>query len=246
MFIAVGVSLLAVVCAQGADVSLRNARRAQAELGAEFWSEVIRIENNSLASRYPRELHALVFELAGILWFYSDADGTQSLSLHRGRLAEEKADLAPLLRAIEPGFARWSVVPGGAGGPKGRRPELANGCFIDSIAVLRERLAHGAEIAGARLLSFYVDSKIGRAGHTVLTCETAQQIEVIDPLEPGRVRRFAVALGTDALALARALEGGSIVKARWVPLDIVLVGAFARRESAAGSGNLDEIAVFGR
>jgi hypothetical protein len=247
-FIPVAVSLVLVGAgfARGGDSSLADARRAQAELGAEIWSEVIRIENDTLASRYPRELHALVFELAGILWFYSDADGTQSLSLHRGRLAEEKADLAPLLRAIEPGFTRWAIVPSVAAEPIARRRALPNGCFVDSIAALRERLAHGAEIAGAQLLSYYVECEAGRAGHTVLVCETAQQIEVIDPLEPARVRRFATARGADALALARALAGESIVKARWVPLDLAAFGAVAQPGGATGGGNLGEIAVFTR
>jgi hypothetical protein len=244
-FIPVVVSLVGAVFAHGADSSLANARRAQAELGPETWSEVIRIENDAPASRYPRALHALVFELAGILWFYSDTDGTQSLSLHRGQLAEEKAGLAPLLRAIEPGFARWSVVPATASAPRARRGELPNGCFIESVAALRERLAHGAEMVGAQLLSFYVDVETGRKGHTVLACETAQGIEVIDPAHPAVVRRFSAELGADALRLARAFAGGDVAKARWVPLEVSAFGAFARHEGSAGGG-VGEVAVLAR
>src|SRR5256885_1866204 len=92
---------------RGADSSLAAAQRAQAELGPEVWSEVIRVENPARGSAYPRTFHALVFELADILWFYTAIDGTQSLSLRRGQAAADKANLTPLLRAIERGFARW-------------------------------------------------------------------------------------------------------------------------------------------
>ena len=45
-------------------------------------------------------LHALVFELAGMLWFYTAEDGTQSFSLRIDRLDAEKADFGPMLRDI--------------------------------------------------------------------------------------------------------------------------------------------------
>ena len=89
----------------------------------------------------PRVLHALVFEFSGILWFYTDTDGTQSLSLRKGRLDEDKADLGPLLRDIEPGFTRWRALP-----EESKRAdvttaeELPNGCFIESVAAGVERL----------------------------------------------------------------------------------------------------------
>src|SRR5438128_6171915 len=102
-------TVLAAAVARG-DSSLDFARRAQALLGPDTWSEVIQIGNASLSSTYPKKLHALVFEFAGLLWFYTDCDGTQSFSLRKNRLAEEKADFAPLLRDIDPGFLRWDVV----------------------------------------------------------------------------------------------------------------------------------------
>ena len=55
---------------------LDHAQRARAMLGAGIWSRVIRIENVSAGSRYPATVYALVFELSGILWFYTDIDGT--------------------------------------------------------------------------------------------------------------------------------------------------------------------------
>ena len=106
--------LSVTVLLAGERADLTNARSAQAILGADVWSQVIRIENTGSTKKYPRTVHALVFEVAGILWFYQDGEGTQSFSLHRGRLEAEKADFAPLLADIHPGFTRWTVVYGSA------------------------------------------------------------------------------------------------------------------------------------
>ena len=221
--------VLIVVCllvgaanGRGADsFSLAAARRAQAELGPEIWSEVIRIENAAVLSAYPRTVHALVFELAGILWFYTASDGTQSLSLRRGRGAEDKADLSPLLRAIEPGFARWRVVPEGPGLPaRTPRDDLPNGCFIDSVAVLRTRRERGDPAPGAQLLSYYINTSDGCRGHTVLTYATDSGIAVIDPAKPGSTRKFPAAVAADALSLAREIGGDHVVRARWLPFDL--------------------------
>ena len=222
--------------ARGADVSLASARRAQALLGPGVWSQVIRVENEARASRYPHELHALVFELAGILWFYTDADGTQSLSLQRGRLAEDKADFAPLLRSIEPGFRRWSVAPEGEATPGG----LPNGCFIESVAALRLRLARGEPATEARLLSYYFETPAGRRGHTVLSYRTDRGREVIDPERSARPRLFSAEEADDALHLAQALEFQTVAKARWVPVE--LPAAHAGIFAGGGGAGLDEFA----
>ena len=200
--------------------ALAHARRAQALLGAETWSRVVRVDNATRFGRYPRVVYGLVFELADILWFYTDADGTQSLSLHRGLLAEEKADLGPLLRAIEPGFKQWSVVPDDAGLPADSRGTVPNGCFIESVAALRERLARGGTVTRPQLLSYYEQTSMGVMGHTVLTYESSQGEMVIDPTGPNRSRTFPVQLARDPLALARALGGPRVGQARWVPLAV--------------------------
>jgi hypothetical protein len=212
---------LASVPALRADRSLEQARRAQALLGPETWSRVIRIENDTSASRYPRTLHALVFELAGILWFYTEADGTQSFSLHPGRLAEEKADFAPLLRDIEPGFVRWRVVAdnGRPLPPPAAPGALRNGCFIESVAELRLRLARGEDLERPQLLSYYANTPLGLHGHTVLVFGRGTQMEIFDPSRPLARSFVARELGPDALDLARALEGPAIVKARYVAID---------------------------
>lgn len=203
-----------------ADLSLDQARKAQSLLGPDTWSRIVRVENDARPSRYPRRLHALVFELAGILWFYTPADGTQSFSLHVGRLAEEKADFGPLLRDIEPGFKWWSVVPREQWPEVKARPELKNGCFIESIAELRERVARGERMERPRLLSYYAQTAGGAKGHTVLTYGIGDHVHVFDPGAPDVRLVFAKAFGPDPLALARAVEGPGVVKARYVTIDL--------------------------
>jgi hypothetical protein len=198
--------------------SLDNARRAQALLGAGRWSRVIRVENTAGHRRYPATVYALVFEEAGILWFYTDADGTQSLSLHPGRLAEEKADLAPLLREIEPGFAAHAILPEAADDLAAGGGALPNGCFVESLAALSDRVRGGELIARARLLNCYVDTPGGRRGHTVLTYETPRGVFLLDPGRSLTPRSVPREWADDALALAgAALQGVRVAQARWVP-----------------------------
>jgi hypothetical protein len=207
------------VAALRADTSLANARRAQALLGPDIWSQVIRIENTGSTNHYPATVHALVFELADILWFYSDLDGTQSFSLHKGRLAQEKADFAPLLRAISPGFYRWSVIGGDAPIPGGNGV-LLNGCFIESAVALRDRLRRGGEAMRPRLLSYYVELKDGsRHGHTVLAYETGGRVEVIDSSAAAKPVNFPALVAGDPLMLARAMRGRDVTNARYLPVD---------------------------
>jgi hypothetical protein len=211
---------------------LENARRAQALLGTDLWSWVIRVENTAARSRYPATVYALVFEEGGLLWFYTDADGTQSLSRQPGRLEEERADFLPLLRAIEPGFAAYEILsdvaqassPGteiprqnhGTGDP--RHVALPNGCFIESLAALSESVRRGEPIERARLLNCYVDTPSGRRGHTVLTYETPRGLFLLDPGRSPEARVMPRTWADNAMALAgAALEGSRVVRARWVP-----------------------------
>jgi hypothetical protein len=198
------------------DASLAHARQAQAMLGPEVWSQVIRIDNTARRSPYPHTLHALVFELEGLLWFYTDTDGTQSFSLKRGRLAEEKADFGPLLRDIERGFTHWSVVSDAPSAARAPRGSLPNGCFIQSVAASR---ALGAGVDHLQLLSYYVQTASGLRGHTVLTYEKRGHLGVFDPEEPERAQQFSKTLGRDPLALARAVLGGAVARARLLPLE---------------------------
>jgi hypothetical protein len=204
--------------ARGADPTFLSARYAQAKLGPEIWSEVVQIENTAHLSRYPASLHALVFEVAGILWIYTDGQGTESLSLRVGELAAEKADLSPLLRAIEPGFVRWKIVSTDRLAPV-RGGKLRNGCFIESLAALRERRERGEVVANARLLSYYYYPGSGRPGHTVLAYATDRGMEIVDPQAVNQTRQFSPTLADNALTLAQALAGASVARARWIAVD---------------------------
>lgn len=232
-----------LVTALPAQSALEHARRAQTRLGPDIWSRVITVQNDARRSPYPKVVHALVFELAGLLWFYTATDGTQSFSLHRDNLAAEKADFGPLLRDIEPGFARWTV---GAPGPAGAVPvddgsPLRNGCFIESVIALRERVGRGEVAETPRLLSYFAITSARRLGHTVLAYRAGGRVEVVDPARRERVFRFPLAAGADPLTLARALAGRDVVKARYLPLpaEPVLAGlAGDRTQNVSATGGV--------
>lgn len=198
--------------------SLDHAAKARAMIGEETWSRVIEVENTSGNGFYPKRFHALVFELGGILWFYADAEGTQSFSLHKNNLAREKADFAPLLRAIDPGFVAHRILTEdelsrvAAAGVK----SIPNGCFVESYASLRGRMDGGELILNARLMSVYPRGR--RSGHTVLTYETPSGMFVLDPDGTGEPVSVKRRHAKDPLAIARRLfPGVAIDRARWVP-----------------------------
>ena len=202
------------------ESDLVSARRAQALLGTDVWSQVVRIENTGSTAHYSRVVHALVFELVGMLWFYTDAEGTQSFSTYRGRLAQDKADFGPLMREIHSGFTHWTLVQAEAAPAVAGNKPLPNGCFIESVANLRRRLLAGDAVLRPQLLSYY--AKSCHAGHTVLTFETDAGVQVIDPAYPSTLLVFPRELARNAQALGTALVGRLVDKAIWIS-----VGDFA-------------------
>jgi hypothetical protein len=208
---------LALASALRADESLADARGAQDLLGTGGWSEVIRIENRSFPSPYPRTVYALVFELNDALWFYTDTDGTQSLSRFLGRLKADEADVGPLLRFIEPGFEHWAPVPSlSTQVPLHRR--IPHGCFLECIALLRERMSAGMSTHDARLLSYYVRIAGQTYGHTVLQYRSPEGIRVIDPDWPHRIILIRAVRGYDPQSIAAHLRN-DIDRTYAVPLD---------------------------
>ena len=167
---------------------------------------------------YPSTFHALVFELAGILWFYTETNGTQSFSLHQGALTEEKADFGPGLRDIHAGLTGWSIVADG--GPPVAPGVLPNGCFLESVALLRERLVRGGVVGRPQLLSYYARKASGLYGHTVLALVGPEGVEVIDPLDPDRPVLLPGADARNALAVARRLRGEELAEARLLPVEL--------------------------
>jgi hypothetical protein len=198
--------LLLPAILQGAT-PLQNAQRAQTLLGADTWSRIITVENRSEQSVYPATVVALVFELSGILWFYTDVNGTQSFSLHRNNLKAEKADFSPLLRDIEPGFASYTVLPHQRVEAKATWTEpLPNGCLIESVAAAKSLIVQGAEVSSPTLLWFYYDYQGSRKGHTVLTYENETGAYLLDPGEAPRHLRVGSKLPEDPALLARIWE----------------------------------------
>jgi hypothetical protein len=200
-----------------AQSSLENARRAQLMLGDGMWSQILRVENETRFGRYAPTVHALVFELQGLLWFYTDADGTQSFSLHHNDLEAEKADFGPLLSDIERGFTRWKVLGEAELARVKPSTHLANGCFIECVAIWRER--RGEESEEPRLLSFYVNLATRRVGHTVLTFREGDTVKLIDPTRPEKVVSVPGKIADDPLALARSVSGTAVLKARFFSLE---------------------------
>jgi hypothetical protein len=202
---------------------LTDALAARSMLGADAWARVVRIDSSrprDLLERgpYPRIVYALVFELSGILWFYTDVDGTQSLSLTLHTLDRDRADPGPLFRAIDPGFTRWTWVdaPGVPGGPPVHRPR--NACFVESVGELNRRVASGGEAGSPMLLSYYVDTPGGRLGHTVLLFRTSSGMSAIDADESDRAMPIPGDLGADARAVSAYLRGGPVAAARTLPI----------------------------
>ncbi|MCX6952754.1 MAG: hypothetical protein NTV51_11400 [Verrucomicrobia bacterium] len=153
-FLALAALFLSVTLfAAAGDKSLEQARRAQALLGPEVWSQVIRVENDTRTER---------------------------------------------------------SVAGG---------ELRNGCFIESVVALRDRLLRGGEALRPQLLSYYINTRNGQQGHTVLAYEAAGRVEVIDSAQAGKRFAFPTTVAGDALKLARELQGPAVGSARLFPID---------------------------
>ena len=195
--------IFAVATALGSDLR-ESAWRAREMIGPDHWAQGLQIEIARGSSR-PKTVHALVFELEDRLWYFSDDTGTESLSLYRDHLAEDKADLGPLLRQIDPGFVRYQVLPDesrGAAPVRDRRP-LRHGCFIESVAQLRAMVERGQAPDHARLLSFYGMNGAHGGGHTVLYFERQGKRFFYDPSEPAAPVLIPNQVRPDALDVAR-------------------------------------------
>ncbi len=202
---------------------LEDAVAARSLLAGDTWARLVRIDSSRPASvlrrgPYPRTVYALVFELSGILWFYTDVDGTQSLSLTRGTVARDEADPGPLFRSIDPGFTSWLWVeaPSLPRFPGTARPR--NGCFVESVAALNRRIASGGEAASPTLLFYYVDTPQGRLGHTVLLFGTSAGLFALDSDDSDRPVRLPRDLGADPRTVSAYLRGGPVAAARMLPI----------------------------
>ena len=202
-----------------ASDGLSSALAARSLLGPAIWARVVRIETAGPqgmlgGGAHPRAMYALVFELSGILWFYEESSGTQSLSLTTGSLEADKADPGPLLRAIERRLAAWSWAPEETDSRARRSQTPPNACFIESVAALSRRLSAGGEARSPRLLSYYVDTPSGRRGHTVLVFGAGDGVSAVDPEVSERPMKIPAHLGWDPRTLSAYLRGGPVADAR--------------------------------
>ncbi len=223
---ALPLALLALTasCAAGMPDGLADAIAARSLLGPDVWARVVRLEKakeRGLETRtiYPSTTYALVFELSGILWFYCDADGTQSLSTRLGSVEADKLDPGPLFKAISPRFADWEWSDGPSRTATPARVPPPNACFIECLSILRQRAAVGAETLSPRLLVYYVDTPSGRVGHTVLVFATQHGVAAVDPESPLKSIRIPALEASDAREVARFLRGRDVAAARELPLD---------------------------
>lgn len=210
-------------------------------LGSDAWSRIVRVENTAKHSIYPRTVYALVFELGGLLWFYTDTDGTQSFSLYVNRLAEEKADFGPLLRAIDPGFETYEILhnesPLKTNGPI-EPPPFA--CLLESVAAARALADRGENIKRAELVWFYINGKDRKSlqGHTVLAYEDQDGAYLVDPSFLGGRIRVGETLPDQSAALAKNFEklGVAIVKTRQLSIEAPRPTAVVRSQIAGAGG----------
>jgi hypothetical protein len=203
---------------------LSDAVAARSLLGPELWSRVVRIDNSedrgsAARTPYPRTTYGLVFELSGILWFYCDANGTQSLSVKAGAAEHDKLNLAPLLRLIMPRMASWSWVDSPGGVDPAAKAQAPNSCFIECLALLERMADAPGEPFSPRLLSYYIDTPFGPLGHTVLVLRGREGTTAVDPDDPGSPVRIPAPADADAKSIARFLRGGDVASARTLEID---------------------------
>jgi hypothetical protein len=203
---------------------LNDALAARSLLGPEIWSRVVRINNTGVTglekrSPYPKTVYGLVFELSGILWFYCDADGTQSLSTRKNSLEGDKADPGPLFRAISDRFVSWSWVDDTADLKPPINQLPPNACLVECVALLRRRIAAGGEVGSPRLLLFYVKTPFGVRGHATLVFGLKDGLAAIEPDLPDRIVNIPVGAGRNPRSLSEYIRGAGVSSARVLPLD---------------------------
>jgi hypothetical protein len=217
--------LLAVAgtCLANAADGLSDAVAARRLLGPDVWSRIARIENapaHGLERRtpYPPTVYALVFEMSGLLWFYCDADGTQSLSRRYGSVEADKADPGPLFRAISRRFGPWSWVDGSACAAGAAVPAPPNACFIECIAELRRRSELGKQTGLPRIVFVYEDTPTGRLGHTLLVFQSGSGLAAVDPDFSSVPIQIPAGVGTQARAISSYVIGRDVDDARELPI----------------------------
>ena len=203
--------------------SLSDARAAREMLGPSTWARIVKIDNSHPRGEwryavYPKTVYALIFEVSGILWLYTDAEGTESLSQTLGTVERDEANPGPLLRAIEPGIGAWEWVSETQGAPAVGKGHPPNACMEESIQALNRRIALGGEAGYPQLLFYYVSIPGGLRGHTVLLFRTARGLSAIDPQVSPEPVSVPAGLEQNPRSISKYLRGGPVESARTLAL----------------------------
>ncbi|HRE05419.1 MAG TPA: hypothetical protein PKX00_07410 [Opitutaceae bacterium] len=212
--------LLTLVSGAAAQSTLDHVRRAQELLGPDTWSRALVVTNRQPGAIYPARVHALVFEFNRMLWIYMPYEGTQSLSTHTGQAEADRGNLSALLRELNPGFAELADAPPPAAGAIPMTGSPRNGCFIESLAAARTRLARGEEVLKAGILLYYTERGGAVRGHAVLAYATPAGVFIDDPQQQ-RSTTLAGGWSDDPRELAAGhvpRSKSNLVRARLLPV----------------------------
>lgn len=224
-------ALLLLACLLAGGIGARGDSResafwGRALLGPETWSRVVRVENRAPTLRYPSDFYALVFEFEGMLWLYTESDGTQSLSQTPGRVSTDKIEYPALVRALHSGFGRVQDAASD-------EPMLVNlvdnrlprGCFLFCLLNWRRLEALGAPHRG-QLLTYYVAAPEGPRGHTILLYQYGQQHFLYDPADTEIERTLLTPPPEDPLEAANLFSqrAGAVFPISAVLLDVHRTG----------------------
>lgn len=217
--LAASLALLAAATSVRAD-SRESAFWGKELLGPDTWSRVLKIENAAPTVRYPAQFYALVFEFEGVLWFYTESDGTQSLSQQVGQVRTDKQNYLALARGLHAGFTR--VTDGACDQPPLTAlvdNKLPRGCFLYCMLNWRRLETFGAPARG-QLLTYYINTPTGSRGHTVLLYRYGKKHFLFDPADTELERTLLTPPPEDPL------EAANVFAPRWgavFPVSAVLL-----------------------
>ncbi|WP_415908973.1 hypothetical protein [Oleiharenicola sp. Vm1] len=191
-------------------------------LGPDTWSRVVLVENATPTVRYPAKFYALVFEFEGLLWFYTESDGTQSLSQQLGQVRADKQHYLALARSLHDGFTR--VIDGASDQPPLTAlldNKLPRGCFLYCLLNWRRLETLGTPARG-QLLTYYVNTPDGARGHTILLYRYGKKHYLYDPADTELERPLFTPPPEDPLEAANvfAIRSGAVFPVSAVLLDV--------------------------
>lgn len=220
------IAILLLAIGLGAGAACADSRESafwgKELLGPDTWSRVVLVENAEPIVRFPSRFYGLVFEFEGVLWFYTESDGTQSLSQQFGQIRADKKNYLSLVRELHHGFARITDAASD-------EPPLASlldntlprGCFLYCLLNWRRLEKLGAP-SRAQLLTYYVNAVDGPRGHTLLLYQYGKKHYLYDPADTELERPLLTPPPDDPLDAANlfAFRSGAVFPVSAVLLDL--------------------------